>query len=130
MGDRDDGSGPDDRHRGGREGGHGDRGRGPGGPAFLDLEISKVMFGEASELAREAGRELLKESLKARLRERFGARIEAIAAIAVDELMEDLEANLAIEARIGARVEARRSLDQRIAEALRAPTEKRGKPRR
>jgi hypothetical protein len=112
---RDDGPPRDRRERDGdRPGGRG----GPEGTEFLDLEISKVLLGEASSLAREAAREILKEAVKARLRERLGERLEAIGRLAADVLCEDIEANLAIEERIGARREERKEIERRLREAL------------
>ena len=94
-----------------------DEGRGDAGPPesrFLDLEISKVLFGEAEGITRAAFRELLKDAAKDRLRERFGERIRTIAHLAVDELMEDVLANLAIEAKIRERDAKRRDLQDRV----------------
>lgn len=125
-----------DRGRGGERGprseegrardGDNDGDRGPGGGGrggapnteFLDLEITKVLYGEASGLVRAAARELLQEAIKARLRERLGDRLDAIARLAADELVLDVEANLEIEARIVARQEARASIDERVREAF------------
>ena len=47
-------------------GGGGDEHRGPPDSGFLDLEMSKVMYAEAAELAKEAGREIMREAIKAR----------------------------------------------------------------
>jgi len=117
----------DDRHRD-RGPGHdrsdrGSRDRERGGPeetTFLDLEISKVLAGEAESLGREAAREILKDAIKARLRERLGDRLERLGRLAADELADDIEANLDIESRIAARREARRSLEERVGDALAA----------
>lgn len=70
---------------------------------FLDLEISKVLFGEAESVTRDAFRELLKEAAKRRWQERFGDKIEAMARLAVDQLIDEIEANLRIEASIAER---------------------------
>jgi hypothetical protein len=108
-------------HRGGEgQGGDGPR-RDRGGPpdsAFLDLEISKVLYGEASGLAREAARELMKDVIKQRLKERLGDKLEAIARLAADDIADDVEANLDIEARIAERGAARKSAEARLKEAI------------
>jgi hypothetical protein len=119
------GDGP--RGRGGDQGqqGGGDRGgpqRGGGGAAgteFLDLEISKVLFGRAQSMARSVAEEIIREAIKARMKERLGARLEAIGRLAADELILDIEANLDIEARIAARHQARRAMDGDIGAAIR-----------
>ena len=110
--------GPDhDRGGPGHDRGGGER-RGPPESSFLHLEISRVMYAEAEQLAQEAGRELMKEAIKARLRERIGDRLEALARLAADELADDLLANLDIEARIDERRRTRQGLPGRLAEAL------------
>jgi hypothetical protein len=102
----------DERHDERRED---DRGRGgPPDTSFLDLEMSKVLYGEAAALTREAAREILKEAIKTRLRERLGPTLEAIARVAADELADDVEANLDIEARIAARQKARVGRDEAL----------------
>lgn len=91
---------------------------GPPGTDFLDLEISQVLYSEASGVTRDAFRELLKDAVKARLKERLGAKIEALAKIAADELVEDVETNLSIEALINSRKQARRGREEAIRRAL------------
>lgn len=86
---------------------------------FLDLEISKVLFGRAQSMARSVAEEIIRDAIKARMKERFGARLEAIGRLAADELVLDIEANLDIEARIAARREARRAVDGEIGAAIR-----------
>ena len=100
--------------------GHGERERraSPPGTEFLDLEISQVLFAEASALAREATHTILKQEIEARLRERLGDRLATIARLAADELADDLEANLAIEAKIAERREGRASAVDRLRSAL------------
>src|SRR5687767_3629863 len=49
--------------------------RGPVGTEFLDLEISKLLYGQATRLATEAARQLLLDAIKERLRERLGDRL-------------------------------------------------------
>ncbi len=114
---RDEGHGPGERHGEGRA--HG----GPEGTHFLDLEVSKVLYGEAEALTREAARELLKDAIKERLRARLGPRLEAIARIAADELADDIEANLAVETIVAERRHARAGREEAIRKALApAPT--------
>jgi hypothetical protein len=98
--------------------------RSPPDTEFLDLEISKVLFGEASKLAREVGIELLKEALRARLKERLGSTLDAIAHLAADDLADDVEANLAIEALIEARRERKKAAEARLRDVLKAPETK------
>ena len=123
-----DGGGERDRSGGDRgPGGGGDRGpgggggerRGPPDTSFLNLEMSKVMYAEAQEMALDAGREIMREAIKARLRERLGEQIEALARLAADELADDILANLDIEGRIDDRRRARQGLDARLIDALR-----------
>jgi hypothetical protein len=122
--DRRDGPGGEHRDHGGDRSGPREERRGPEDSSFLDLEISKVLYGEASALARQAVRDILKESIKARLQERLGGRLEAIARIAADELADDIEANLGIEARIAARRDERKAIEQRVREVLQGRGEK------
>jgi len=98
--------------------GPGPRGGGPPDTAFLDLEMSQVLYQEASALTRVAVREIIKDAIKERLRERLGPRLLAIARIAADELADDVEANLDIEARIAARREARRDREANLRSTL------------
>jgi len=101
------------------DGKHGDQGRGgPEGTQFLDLEISRVLFGEAENLAREAVRDLLRESLRDRLRERLGTRLEALAHVAADALAEEVEANLGIESIIRDQSAKKRDIEERLRAAL------------
>lgn len=107
------GHGPSDERRDeGRDGRQ--REGGPPGTDFLDLEISQVMYGEASGVAREAFRELLKDAVKARIKERFGAKIDALAKLAADELLDEVETNLSIEALINKRKETRRGREDAL----------------
>jgi hypothetical protein len=106
----------DRREQTGRHQGHEDRG--PEGTEFLDLEMSRVLFGEAEGLAREAARDLLRDALKERLRERLGPRLQAIAHVAADALADDVEANLGIEDLIRAHGERRRNVEERLRAAL------------
>jgi len=105
-----------DRHD--QQGGHGSS-----DTRFLDLEISKVMYGEAESVTREAFRELLKDAAKARIREVFGDRIDALAHTAVDELLADVEANLDIESRVKERHERRGDLEARLRAVFRGNDE-------
>ena len=114
------GRGGDHGQQAGGDRGGPDRGRGGAqGTEFLDLEISKVLFGRAQSMARSVAEEIIRDAIKARLKERLGARLSAIGHLAADELMVDIEANLDIEARIAARNQARRAMDGEIASAIR-----------
>lgn len=106
--------GPGD-HRGGPGG---DRG-GPPGTSFLHLEMSRVLYSDATELAKDACRSIMRDAIAARLRERLGDRLEAIARLAADDLADDVLANLDIEARVGERRRAHGDLAARLADALR-----------
>lgn len=97
-----------DHHHGG------DQGDGPSGTDFLDLEMRKVLLGEAQGVTREAFRDLLKEAAKRHLQDKWGDRIDALAGLAVDELLADVETNMAIEAAIEARAKAKRDVDERL----------------
>lgn len=115
MNDRD-GDRPDDRREGGHREGDGERGKGgPPGTDWLQLEMSKVMYGRAEAMVTDCAEEILREEIKARLRERIGPRLTAIARLAADTLADDIEASLDIEARIAARREARRGVEGRVA---------------
>ena len=104
----------DDHQHGNDHKGDGEsQSKGAADSEFLDLEISKVLYGEAEDVTREALRDLLKDAAKELLRERFGDRIDALAGLAIDELLADVEANIAIEGRIAERAEAREGLDKR-----------------
>jgi hypothetical protein len=95
-----------------------------GGPEdlqFLDLEISKVLISEASQLARQAYQQVLVETIKERLMDRLGALIESLADAAVEDLAADLEANIDIERRIKARAEARLHQSKTIASIFDSP---------
>lgn len=94
------------------------RGRGPEGTEFLDLEISQVLFAQASEVAKDAALDLMREAMRERLRERLGDRLRALGRLAADELADDFEANLEIEARIAARKESAGGLEQKLRDAL------------
>jgi hypothetical protein len=114
-----DGRDRDGRNNGpGHDGPHDHDRRGPVGTEFLDLEISKVAYAEASSLTREAARAIIKSAIEARLRERLGARLEALGRIAADELADDVEANLDIEARVAARRDRRQATEDRVREAM------------
>jgi hypothetical protein len=127
----------DSRHRDDRDG----RGRPDGGPdsdraqrggggadtRFLQLEMSRVLYSEAEEVAKPAFRELLLEAAKARFRERFGEEITRLARLAVDELLIDIEASLEIEEKIQRRREAG-GTDDRLRDALARQRVDRGRP--
>ena len=81
--------------------------------------MSRVIYGEAESLAREAAQSILRSAIEARLRERLGDKLEALGRLAADDLVADLEANLAVEATIDARREARGSADARVRDIMR-----------
>lgn len=91
--DRDRSDRRDDRDDGHRGAGH----------QFLDLEISKVLAGDAARLARKAFAELLVERIKAHLAEEIGERLDALAQFAAEDLLSDIETNLEIERHIETR---------------------------
>ena len=129
------GRGGDDRcgHHGGsrrdcdcERGGHRSAPRGDGPDTrFLQLEMSKVLYGEAESLTKQAFRDLLLEAAKARLRERFGDKITGLAELAVDELMNDVLASLDIEARIQHRTRERSRTEDRLRDIFAAPGSRR-----
>lgn len=92
---------------------------GPEGSHFLDLEITRMLYGQAEKIAMEAARDIVKEAITARLRERMGDELEAIAVVAADAIADDFEANRRIEEVLEARRDERRDLKQRIHEAVR-----------
>mgnify|MGYP001011501743 CR=1 FL=1 len=96
-------------------GGRGGQGGGPD-TRFLELEMSKLLYEEASGTTREALRDLIKESVTKRLRERLGDRIEALGRLAADELVDMIEANLAIEARVADYHDGREKARDRLRE--------------
>jgi hypothetical protein len=107
-----DGHGGHDGH--GRHGGPPGRKAGPEGTDFLDLEISKVILGEAESMTRQVYGELLREAIRERLRERLGDQITAVGRLAADILADDIEANLGIERLIEQRKGERREVDSRL----------------
>jgi len=118
MSDHDHHDGPHHHHHGHHHphehgGGHGPPRSAPD-TKFLDLEVSKVLFGEAEGVARHAFRELLVEAAKRRWQERWGDRIDALAKLAVDELLADIEANLTVEGAIQGRKRNRSATDERL----------------
>jgi hypothetical protein len=117
------GNQPESGHHGPHDHGHGGHGPhhhhgGLEGTEFLDLEISKVIYGEAESLARDAARSILRSAIEARLRERLGAKLEALGRLAADDLADDVEANLAVEATIASRREGRKSTEARALEVM------------
>lgn len=102
-----------------------DRNEPRGGPEFLDLEMSQVIFSGAEKLCVEAARDLLRESIRERLRERMGPRLQAVGRLAADEFVDDVEANLDIEGLIRSRVQSREALEAKLAQAF-ASTKSRG----
>jgi hypothetical protein len=92
-----------------------DRG-GPPDTEFLDLEISRVLYGEAKDIAREAARDLMREAIRERLRQRIGDRLRAVGVLVADQLADEVEANLAIEQRIEAQRSRTREVDRKLRE--------------
>jgi hypothetical protein len=90
---------------------------------FLDLEASKLFYGMAQGVTREALSELMREAAKRHLKEAWGDRIEALAALAVEELLADMEANLDIESKIAARSAGRRATEERLAKIFQKKSE-------
>ena len=129
MNDRraDDDADRDPRHRddragrcgpdGGSDSGGDHRDRGGPDTRFLQLEMSRVLYSEAEDVAKPALRELLLEAAKDHLRARFGDTIARLAQLAVDELLIDIEASLDIEGQIQRRRESG-GTDDRVREAL------------
>ncbi len=112
----------DDRNGRGRPNGDADcekeqGGRGGADTRFLQLEMSRVLYSEAEEVAKPAFRELLLEAAKDHLRARFGDTITRLAQLAVDELLIDIEASLDVEDQIQRRHESG-GTDDRLREAL------------
>jgi len=99
--DRDGRGGPD------RDGGRDREQRGGDGPdtRFLQLEMSRVLYGEAQGVTKQAVRELLLDAAKTHLRKRFGDVITRLGELAADELLSDIEASLDIEDQIQRRQE-------------------------
>ena len=136
MNDRraDDDADRDPRHRddragrGGPDGGSDSGGdhRDRGGPdtRFLQLEMSRVLYSEAEEVARPAFRELLLEAAKDHLRARFGDTITRLAQVAIDELLIDIQASLDVENQIQRRRESA-GTDDRLRAALARTTSQR-----
>ena len=83
---------------------------------FLDLELSKMLLGEAGKLAFDAYRKILIEKLEVKLKEKLGVEIDALAELAADDFIEDMRTNLEIEARINARAEIRKKQTRKLEE--------------
>src|SRR5438552_943883 len=97
----------DARQRDGRGGPPGESGRdGEQGSRdrpdtqFLQLEMSRVLYGEAQGVTKQALRELLLDAAKDHLRKRFGDTITRLGELATEELLSDIEASLDIEDQI------------------------------
>ena len=95
--------------------GHGDHDHGPEGTGFLELELSRMLAGKASEMVRDAFGDLLREALREALHARLGDRIAALADVVAEDFAADVEANLAIEQTI----DQRRSLKAEVGERAR-----------
>ncbi len=127
-GDRDPGHRDDRAERGGPDAGpdSGGEQRGRGGPdtRFLQLEMSRVLYGEAEDVARPAFRELLLEAAKDHLRARFGEAITGLARLAIDELLVDIQSSLDVEDQIQRR-RGSGGTDDRVRAALARTTSER-----
>ena len=124
----------DQRHhddRGGRGGPDGGSDSGRGGPdtRFLQLEMSRVLYSEAEDVAKPAFRELLLEAAKTHLRERFGEEIKRLARLAIDDLLMGIEASLDVEDQIQSHNESSGGrTDDRLREALGRKRTERSQP--
>ncbi len=101
-------------HEDGRGGDRQQRRDGPEGTEFLELEISRVLYGDAQAVAHEAVRDLLREAIRERLRQRVGDRLRAVGVLVADELADEVDANLAIEQRIDAQRRRKRDIDEKL----------------
>ncbi len=81
------------------------------GTGFLDLELSKMLAGQAEKAAHEALHTLLLDAAKKHLEAAWGERIDGLAALAVQKLVGEMEANLRIEAEIQRQGEAKRDAE-------------------
>ena len=94
---------------------------GPEGSEFLQLELSRMLAGQASELVREAFGDLLRESLREALHARLGERIAALADVIAEDFAADVEANLAIASAIDGRRSAKAEVAERARQAFAGP---------
>ena len=90
--------------------------------------MSRVLYGEAEGVTKQAFRELLLEAAKAHLRARFGDTITRLAQLATDELLADIEASLDVEEQIQRRHESDGGPPDRLREALGRKQPDRGEP--
>lgn len=103
---------------------------GPEGSEFLQLELSRMLAGQASELVKEAFGDLLREALREALHARLGDRIAGLADVIADDFAADIDANLAIEAALDGRRAAKAEVAERARQAfVGAPRAKPKKPR-
>lgn len=116
---------------------HQDDPNGRGGPnggrdgadtRFLQLEMSRVLYAEAEDVAKPALRALLLDAAKAHLQERFGRQITRLAQLAVDELLVDIEASLDVEDQIQRRRGSSDGADDRVRQALGRMRSERSQP--
>jgi hypothetical protein len=116
--------GPDD----GRDSDQGGGGRDGGDTRFLQLEMSRVLYAEAEDVAKPAFRALLLEAAKAHLGARFGDEITRLAQLAVDELLADVEASLDVEEKIQRRRESSGGANDQVRVALGRKRSERSQP--
>ncbi len=90
--------------------------------------MSRVLYGEAEGVTKQAFRELLLEGAKDHLRARFGDTITRLARLATDELLADIEASLDVEEQIQRRHGSDGSPPDRVREALARKRPDRGQP--
>lgn len=81
---------------------------------FLDLELSKAMYGEATQIARAAFRELIRDKIKEKLEQRMSETIDSLADLAVDDLVSDIDANNEIERQIKDRADKKLAQEKKL----------------
>ena len=113
------------RQRDGRDGPNDDcgpdreqRGRDGSDTRFLQLEMSRVLYGEAQGVTKQAFRELLLDAAKDHLRKRFGPTITRLGELATEELLGDIEASLDIEDQIQRHQDSPGGTPDQVREAL------------
>ncbi|MFO0565767.1 MAG: hypothetical protein U0263_08895 [Polyangiaceae bacterium] len=118
MHDQRDGRDGRDGNDCGHDHGGGSHQHGPSGSEFLELELSRMLYSRASEVAKEVAVEILRDAVRERLRERIGDKLRAIGRLAADELAEDVAVNLEIEARIAAHMQRGTGVGARLEAAI------------
>ncbi len=97
---------------------HDEHDDGPDGTEFLQLELSRMLAGQASELVKESFGDLLREALREALHARLGERIAALADVIADDFAADVEANLAIESALDGRRAEKAEVAERARQAF------------